>query len=248
MAKDLFSNQADAYAKYRPTYPPELFDYILSFVNEKECAWDCATGNGQAALVLADQFTKVEATDLSEAQLKYAVQKENIHYQVSTAEQTPFADNSFDLITIATAYHWFDWKAFHKEATRVCKKNAVVAAWGYHVFFSTDENITSIIQHFYHDIIKRYWDKERQYVDDRYASVEFDFAPLPSKDFDLVLNWNKEGLLGYLSSWSAVQNYIQKKGSSPLSLIEEDLEKAWPGNDDKEFHFPLFLKIGRVRK
>ena len=248
MAKDLFSTQADAYAKYRPGYPAGLFDYILSFVNEKTCAWDCATGNGQAANVLAHHFKKVEATDLSEEQLKYAEQKDNIHYQVSTAEKTPFKDNSFDLITIATAYHWFDWKDFYAEATRVGKKDAVVAAWSYHVFYSTDENITAIIRHFYHDIIKRYWDKERQYVEDRYASVEFDFAPLPPKDFDLVLNWNKEGLLGYLSSWSAVQNYTKQKGSSPLALIEEDINKAWPEDNDKEFHFPLFLKIGRVTK
>jgi hypothetical protein len=35
MAKDLFSKQSDLYARYRPTYPRELYDYILSFVKEK---------------------------------------------------------------------------------------------------------------------------------------------------------------------------------------------------------------------
>ena len=248
MAKDLFSAQADLYAKYRPTYPQELFDYLFSFVKERECAWDCATGNGQAAKVLADNFKKVEATDLSEQQLKNAFQKENIHYQVSTAEKTPFADSSFDLITIATAYHWFNWKAFFTEATRVGKNNCVVAAWSYHVFYCIDENITKIIGHFYHDIIKQYWDSERKYVDDRYTSVEFDFDPLPTKDFDLVLYWKKEDFLGYLSTWSAVQNYMKQQGDSPLKLIEADVNKAWPEETEKEFHFPLFLRIGRVIK
>lgn len=248
MPKDLFSVQSDVYAKYRPSYPSELFEYILQFVAEKECAWDCATGNGQAAVVLANDFKIVEATDLSEAQLKNAVQKENIRYRVSTAEQTPFADNSFDLITIATAYHWFNWKEFYKEATRVGKADAVVAAWGYHVFYSTDTAITAIINYFYNDIIKPYWDKERRYVDDRYTTVEFDFAPLPTKDFDLKLQWQKQDLLGYLTSWSAVQNYIKKEGSSPLRLIEDEINAAWPNDDEKEFHFPLFLKIGRVIK
>jgi hypothetical protein len=50
MAKDLFSKQSDLYARYRPTYPKELYDYILSFVKEKNTVWDCATGNGQAQL------------------------------------------------------------------------------------------------------------------------------------------------------------------------------------------------------
>lgn len=248
MPKDLFSAQANDYARYRPTYPPELFDYILGFVNGKERAWDCATGNGQAALVLADHFKTVEATDLSEAQLKNAPQRENVRYSVSTAEQTKFADNSFDLITVATAYHWFRWKDFYAEATRVGKAGCVVAAWGYHVFYSADAAITAVIQHFYHHIIKPYWDAERRYVEDRYATVEFDFAPLPEREFDLVLHWRKEDLTGYLSTWSAVQHYQKQHGRSPLELIAGEVENAWPDNEEREFHFPLFLRLGRVEK
>ena len=75
MAKDLFSGHSKSYAKYRPGYPKELFEYILQFVERKEKVWDCATGNGQAAVVLADYFEKVEATDISEAQIKNAVVK-----------------------------------------------------------------------------------------------------------------------------------------------------------------------------
>ena len=56
MLKDLFSKQAEDYAKYRPVYPKELFEYILQFVTEKNTAWDCATGNGQAAFALAQYF------------------------------------------------------------------------------------------------------------------------------------------------------------------------------------------------
>ncbi|RYZ25599.1 MAG: class I SAM-dependent methyltransferase [Chitinophagaceae bacterium] len=248
MAKDLFSQQANLYARYRPTYPPELFNYIFSFVNQKNTAWDCATGNGQAASVLADHFQTVEATDISEAQLKNATQKDNIHYQTCPAERTPFVDNCFDLITIATAYHWFNCKAFYQEATRVSKNNCVVAAWAYHVFYSRDENITAIIRNFYYNIINSYWDPERKYVDDRYTTAVFDFDLLPSKDFDLVLHWKKEDFLGYLSTWSAVQHYKKQVGQSPLSLIEADVSKVWPGNEEKEFHFPLFLRIGRVIK
>ncbi|MGZ5191844.1 MAG: class I SAM-dependent methyltransferase, partial [Flavisolibacter sp.] len=64
MPKDLFSGHSKDYAKYRPGYPKSLFDYILQFVDKKDKAWDCATGNGQAAVVLADHFNKVEATDI----------------------------------------------------------------------------------------------------------------------------------------------------------------------------------------
>ena len=78
MAKDLFSNQASLYAQYRPGYPPGLFEYILQHVKNKQQAWDCATGNGQAAVELAKYFDKVMATDISEKQLHLAQPLENI--------------------------------------------------------------------------------------------------------------------------------------------------------------------------
>ena len=132
MAKDLFSKQSDLYARYRPTYPKELYEYILSFVKEKNTAWDCATGNGQAAVVLADHFKKVIATDISAAQIDKAIKKENIEYSVCPAESTPFEENTFDLVTVAQAYHWINWKEFKKEVTRVCKPGAIIAIWVYY--------------------------------------------------------------------------------------------------------------------
>ena len=97
MAKDLFSKQSDLYARYRPGYPKELYDHILSFVKNKNIAWDCATGNGQAAVVLADHFKEVIATDISPAQIEKAKAKDNIEYLVCSAESTPFDENTFKL-------------------------------------------------------------------------------------------------------------------------------------------------------
>lgn len=248
MPKELFSNHSETYARYRPTYPQELFDYIFQFVEKKKHAWDCATGNGQAASVLADHFEKVEASDISEAQISHAVQKPNIQYHVCPAEQTPFADNSFDLITVATAYHWLNWKKFYEEATSVGKPNCVVAVWSYNIFSTEEERVNKIIDRFYKRITHPYWDYERKYVDDSYTTVEFDFDPLPAKDFEIRLNWNKEHFIGYLESWSAVQKFIQQNNSSPIDLIRKDLDTVWNDEETKPIHFPLFLRIGRITK
>lgn len=248
MAKDLFSQQSQVYAKYRPSYPNGLFDYILSFVKERNTAWDCATGNGQAAQALAEYFAKVEATDISEAQLSNAVQKENIHYQICPAEQTPFPDNTFDLITVATAYHWLQWDAFQKEATRVGKKDCVVAVWAYNIIQCDDKEVNDIILYFYYDVVKKYWDAERRHVEESYANVAFDFTPLPSRNFTIQVGWNKEQLLGYLQSWSAVQHYIDRNGTSPIDLIMGKLNSVWKKDEQKPFAFPLFLRIGRIEK
>jgi ubiquinone/menaquinone biosynthesis C-methylase UbiE len=247
MAKDLFSKQAETYARYRPTYPQELFDHILQQVPQRRQAWDCGTGNGQAARVLADHFDEVQASDISDAQLKNAVRRPNIHYYNCPAEQTPFADDSFDLITVATAYHWLDWKKFKAEATRVGRPQAIVAIWAYNLVIAEDEAIHKLIRHFYYDVVKSYWDPERRYVEESYTTVEFDFDPLPSKDFESRVQWSREELVGYLESWSAVQNYIKKNNTSPLDQIREELHNLWPGsNERKNFTFPIFLRMGRV--
>jgi ubiquinone/menaquinone biosynthesis C-methylase UbiE len=100
MAKDLFSQQSDLYARYRPTYPKELYDHILSFVKEKNIVWDCATGNGQAAVVLADHFRKVIATISGSA--RTGNPKDIIEYLVCTAEKLHLK-KVLDLVTVAQA-------------------------------------------------------------------------------------------------------------------------------------------------
>ncbi len=248
MPKDLFSNRSDLYAKYRPSYPQELFDYILRFVEQRTWAWDCATGNGQAAAVLAGYFARVEATDISETQLKNAIRKPNIRYRLAAAEQTPFAPDTFDLITVAQAYHWLNWKAFHKEATRVGKQNAIVAIWTYNLLQSEDEDLNLLINYFYRDLTGPYWDAARKYVADSYRTVEFAFTPLPSKEFSMQLRYSKEEFKGYLSTWSAVQAYTNQNGTSPLALVEKKLDQIWNDTGQREFRFPLALRIGRIRK
>ena len=248
MAKDLFSKQSDLYARYRPAYPKELYEYILSFVKEKNTAWDCATGNGQAAVVLADHFKKVIATDISAAQIEKATPKENIEYLVCPAESTPFEENTFDLVTVAQAYHWIKWDEFKKEVTRVCKPGAVIAAWMYYNHNTGDERIGKAIRDFYENITKPYWDYERKFVEEKYTTVEFDYDLLPVKTFDSILHWKREDLIGYISSWSAIQKFIKENGYSPVPIIEEEVKKLWPEDEMKKVVFPIYLKLGRIIK
>lgn len=246
MAKDLFSQQAQSYALYRPSYPKELFDYILSFVEERKLAWDCATGNGQCALPLSAYFEKVIASDISERQMQQAPRKENIEYLICPAEKTPFAPNSFNLITIAQAYHWIDWEKFHLEANRVGKKNCVVAIWMYDLLQAEEPELNECIRWFYKEIVGPYWDAERKHIDDHYSKVLFEFTPLPSKNFSIHTSFSKEELLGYFSTWSAVQHYIKAKGESPIELMCAALSKTWSKEEKKPFSFPVYLKIGKT--
>jgi len=247
MLKDNFSNQSGLYAKYRPTYPPALYSFLISLVEQKQVAWDCGTGNGQVAIILSNFFEKVCATDISEQQIKNAAQKENIFYSISRAENTSFADSSFDLITVAQAIHWFDFDLFYKEVKRIIKPNGVLAVIGYGLI-RIDGDTNQIIDHFYQHIIGPFWDKERRYIDENYQTIPFPFEEISAPVFSNSFDWTLEELLGYLETWSAVQHYMKANDKNPVSFIENELQKIWLPGTSKKVQFPILLRVARVDK
>lgn len=240
--KDNFSKDSDNYSRYRPDYPEELFRYIFSKVQNHDYAWDCATGNGQVALKLAEKFLKIDATDLSEAQIKQAMNKNNVNYSVQVAEHTNFKDNAFDLVTVGQALHWFDFDRFFNEVKRVLKPEGLFVAFGYGLN-SVNEEIDSITRRFYFDIIGQYWDEERKYIDDQYSSIEFPFEKLEKRNFINILQWDVEHYLGYLNTWSAVKHFQGKNSFNPVNEIETELKDTW-GSLVREVTFPIFLVSG----
>lgn len=241
--KDYFSKQAIDYSKYRPTYPKELYQLLLDKVESRDIAWDCATGNGQVANRLAQDFNQVEATDISDRQLNQAATVANIHYRVSKAEETPFPSRFFDLITVGQALHWFDFDAFYREVKRVLKPNGVFAAWTY-TLVTVNSEIDQLINRFYTSIVGPYWPEERKHIDLNYETIPFPFQYLAHHDFQLKLRWTAAHMLGYLSTWSSTQQYIQHHKSNPIALIEKELLQLW-GEEEREVVFPVLLKVGR---
>ena len=244
--KDRFSQQADNYQKYRPTYPKELYTFILDLVADKGIAWDCGTGNGQVASKLSEYFEQVYATDISEQQLQQAPVLPNVSYKVERAEHTSFSSHQFDLITVAQAIHWFDFDLFYQEVKRTLKPSGILAVMGYGLH-ETDASIQPIIHHFYTTIVGPYWDKERTYLDENYQTIPFPFKEIKTPSFTHTMQWSLPQLLGYLNTWSAVKLYEKKESLNPLSLIEDDLKKAWGAEDHtRSVTFPILLRIGKV--
>ena len=247
--KDNFSRQSKIYKKYRPTYPKKLYEDILEQVDVRHLCWDCGTGNGQAAIVLANYFKKVYATDLSVRQIENATKKTNVFYSVERAEKTNFKENQFDLITVGQALHWFDFKAFNTEVKRVSKHRAILSTWGYGLL-RIDKPINTLIEEFYYDIIGSYWDVERRHIDNAYASIPLDFKEIETPtNREITIRWNLLQLKGYLNSWSSVQHYKNKNnGEDPVDILIEKIACHWDNRLIKKIRFPIFNRMGRIYK
>lgn len=244
MALDRFSAQAADYARYRIDYPAELYDWLLPQVQSRERAWDCATGNGQVAAVLADSFVRVDATDLSEKQLSQAIARPNVMYQIAQAEHTLFPPQRFDLITVAQAVHWFEHDAYHREVRRVARHGAVLAEWGYGLA-KISADIDPLVRHFHDVTMGPYWDANRWHIDEEYARISFPFAHVKKAHFAVRRRWTAEWFLQYLRTWSSAVKYQQEQGEDAVALLAADLLLRW-GDGEREVTFPVFARSGLV--
>jgi ubiquinone/menaquinone biosynthesis C-methylase UbiE len=245
--KDNFSTQSDKYAKYRPTYPSDLFEFLNSNVQDKLNAWDCGTGNGQVAYELAKNFDNVFATDISQQQIDNALQSDNIAYSVQAAEKTNFDNGLFDLIVVAQAIHWFDFDQFYAEVRRTAKEKTLLCVLGYGRL-EISEEIDALISDFYHKVIGKYWDKERKYIDENYKTIPFPFDEIQTPDFVNKQYWTLEHLIGYLNTWSAVKHFIKQNNYNPIDKLQKDMEQLWGNEQIKQVKFPLLLRVGRIMK
>ncbi|MBI5506636.1 MAG: class I SAM-dependent methyltransferase [Deltaproteobacteria bacterium] len=243
---DHFTAVSADYRRWRPGYPRALFDYLASAAPGRDLAWDCATGNGQAATLLGELFTRVVATDASAAQIANAAAHPRVEYRVARAESCPLGDASCDLVTVAQAVHWFDIDAFWREVRRVLRPGAVVAVWGYGLAF-VGPGIDEAIAEFSIATVGPYWPPERAIVDSAYAGVSFPFEQLTPPAFSMTAQWSLDHMLAYIATWSSVEGYRQQTGDDPMPALAKKLAGVWgePGGR-REISWPLILKVGRV--
>lgn len=245
--KDNFSKQAETYSKHRPGYPKELFDFITSKINERDNAWDCGTGNGQTARELSTYFKSVFATDISQQQLLQASKAKNIFYSIQPAEQTNFADNTFDLVTVSQALHWFDIDKFNSEVKRTTKPGGWIAVWTY-TLPSISPAIDELVQqNFYHDLLGSYWDAERKLVDEKYSTIPFPFKEIQCPVFEIKLDWTVDNLSGYLNSWSALQKFISVNQFNPVDELMNKIKRTWK-DGTRQAVFPVYMRMGQIEK
>lgn len=243
--KDHFSGQSKDYRQFRPSYPPALYQHLSDLAAGHDLAWDCATGTGQAARGLAPYFRRVVASDASAQQIRYCSGPENIAFSHATAEQSGLANGSVDLITVAQALHWFNFKAFFVEVRRVLKPGGLLVCWSYNLL-RIGGQIDGVLQDFNENIIGPYWPVERAHVREGYRSIDFPFQAVALPDFAMSVEWDLDQLTGYLGTWSSVVRYREEKGCEPLQIVLPQLRELWGNSQDvKKIIWPLTFRAGR---
>jgi len=244
--KDHFSASAAGYATFRPKYPDELFDFVASLPERRGCVWDCATGNGQAAVPLAQRFDRVVATDASAEQIAHATPHPRISYGVGRADESGLDDTSVDLVTVAQALHWLPLDLFFAEARRVLVARGVLAVWCYTRPVLAGE-LDEIVLRYYSETCGAYWPADRKLVDEGYRTITIpiDEVAAPTLNIESRLSLSEFG--GYVRTWSATNRLAKAIGRDPVVELEDELRAVWgPDGERRLVRWPIHVRAGRL--
>lgn len=127
-----FDGKGEVYAKARPKYAAELFDYIKNTLQipEKSVFADIGSGTGIFSEQLLDNGYRVYAVEPNadmrkKAEEKLSADKDFVSVD-GTDSNTGIPNQSVDCITTAQAFHWFDAEKFKKECRRILKSDGKV--------------------------------------------------------------------------------------------------------------------------
>ncbi|KAG5241890.1 methyltransferase [Salix suchowensis] len=256
----LFNKQAVVYSEARPRYPSEWFSMLAALTPQHSVAWDVGTGNGQAAISVAEVYEKVIATDISDEQLKQAIPHPQVKYVHTPLEMSDDelvsligGENSVDLITAATAVQWFDLDRFYPIVKRVLRKpGGIIAVWCYgSVEFSPE--IDAILRRFF-DLGKPFQSQSFKIASQCYKTLPFPFESVgvgcegKPLELDMHKEMSFQGLLKFLSSLPVV--HIAKEQGVDL-LPEEllkDFERAWGEPESvRTATYKTYMLAGKVK-
>lgn len=141
--ENLFNSKAGTYAKYRPAYPSEVIDQILSHYSDhkKITAIDVGAGTGIASRMLAEQGINVVAAEPNKSMIQEATPHPNVKYRLLGAEDLQANTSSVDLVSSFQSFHWFSFKQSLQEFKRVLKPSGqLVIVWNY---WDTNDSFTA---------------------------------------------------------------------------------------------------------
>ena len=233
-------NTAKRYAKGRPNFHANAIEKIQSELNiqtKYEKALDVACGTGLSTNALLKISKNVYGTDASEEMLNNAIGKDKIHYSISNAENQPFSNQEFDLITVCSGIHWFNIDHFLLEANRLLKNDCYLVI--YDNFFISEMKENDTFQDWFpNKYINKFPTPKRNnnydWSNENVNRSNFDF--IKEVQFKNEVSFTKSELILYFTTQSNITSVIENGGN--YNEIE-----IWLNNE-----LSLFFENDKVKK
>jgi len=204
-------NIGKIYAKGRPYVHDQVLQQARAFLDlTKPVPWalDIGCGTGLSTVALEDIAYRIVALDISYYMVASAPRNRRIYYITAAAENVPLTATSFDLVTVSSAFHWFDKERFRKELNRVLKPGAWVIIYENH-FTAQSMECPEFKQWFYDVFLKRYPSPPRDFTLDRKKFKDTGIIFLGEESCEEPVSFTSEQLIVYLLSITNVINAVE---------------------------------------
>jgi SAM-dependent methyltransferase len=224
-----FTGRVEDYARYRPSYPPELLDLLRREcgLSEDTVVADVGSGTGILARLFLENGNRVIAVEPNEEMRRAgeSLLSDHDYFESVTgrAEATTLPQGSVDLITSGQAFHWFDPVPARQEFARVLRPGGrVVLVW------NDRRKHGAPFQEAYEELLETYATDYAEVEHGRRGSLEnvrSFFAPNPvhTGTFSNRQYLDYDGLLGRLRSSS----YVPAEGQSGNREMLGELQRIF---------------------
>lgn len=221
--RNRFGLLAKDYVKHRRGYPDSVYETIRERLPTREIdALDVGCGTGIVTYVLATFCRRVTGTDKEEEMIEEAKLNapSNCHFLVSPAETLPFPNSSFDLITVAQAFHWFDHEKTLAEFRRIVRPDSLIV-----IFRKRSKDGVRILADFVWPVLGKYVDLSKL------QKSQNDFSILRSAGFAScdVINipyeepYTPDEYLGFLRSHSVYNLVPENQRGTYLEDMRKEM-------------------------
>jgi SAM-dependent methyltransferase len=210
-----FGNRAKSYAAFRPSYPAEAIDAVLSGLGEPSTLTiaDIGAGTGISSRLFAQRGASVIAVEPNERMRSKAQAHPNVRWREGTALQTGLADASVDLAVACQAFHWFATLETMREFARIARLRAALLQ------YERDER--DAFTRAYGDVVRSYATDDTESLRRRglEAFARFPDSKVTQTECYFLQELDRAALLGRASSSS----YLPASGEA-AGALKRDLE------------------------
>jgi len=247
----LHGTAAGRYAKSRPPHHAVVVGRIKRLLRVRGLsrrALDVGCGTGMSTVALRIIARNVVGVDTSRNMLVLAQRAEGVRYVLSAAEALPFADETFKIATVSSAFHWFDRERFLPEAARV------LGPGGWLIIYNNAFRAVMRENPAFHDAFEKTYPKRyptpvrdwRQMTAEQAERYGFEFRS--TEDYVNDVEFSLEELVSYLTTQSNIIAAVEGGSETIESVIAWLAQFLAPLFPDKRATFEFGGRIWYLRK
>jgi len=235
-----FDTVASTYEKLRPGYVEELYRTIFSYlpIDAQSQVVEIGSGGGQATTPILKTGCRLTAVEYGErfSELLKEKYRDASNFSVITGkfEDTDFAENAYDLVFSASAFHWIPEKIGYEKVFSMLKKGGAFARFANHPYRdkgnpALSEEIDALYDAYYYkfhhrkrEVLKEFSEeeaRERAMLAGKYGFTDLQYALFHRERLFTAKEYIQ--LLGTYSDHIAIEETIR---TAFFTKIEEAIQ------------------------